>query len=377
MKPGVIVEEFGDWAVFAAKHAEDWRRIAHASDVATVFQTWEWNAAWWQHNGRGRRLWAMAFSDSGQTVGLAALCLPPLVAPFRTAQWVGTGGSDYGDLLALPRREAAVAQAFEDALRNRRNRWDYVALAQVRPGAVAESLIEHAAVEAWPGETCPYLALPGDWETFRKGLNKKLRSNVGYYARALEKQFTVEYRTATPETFASDMAAFYELHQKRWRRRFMPGAFASRQARAFHETAARQLLEADILRLHTLTLDETVRGALYCFQKGKRCYYYLGGFEPELARLSLGTVLTAHAIRYAIERDGATEFDFLRGDEPYKYKWGAQDRFNRTLSLTRPGFVRPRLLRRLGQTSLDWEMRAKHYMHQKHGAGKREREKQD
>ena len=60
---------------------------------------------------------------------------------------------------------------------------------------------------------------------------------------------------------------------------------------------------------------------LYCFNHGGKGYYYQGGFEPQLARYSPGTVLTAHAIRDAIDR-GASEFDFLRGDEPYKHNLG-------------------------------------------------------
>src|SRR5205807_436927 len=54
-------------------------------------------------------------------------------------------------------------------------------------------------------------------------------------------------------------------------------------------------------------------------------YYYLGGFDPELARRSVGTLLTARAIETAVA-DGCREFDFLRGREPYKYRWGCIDR---------------------------------------------------
>jgi len=35
--------------------------------------------------------------------------------------------------------------------------------------------------------------------------------------------------------------------------------------------------------------------------------------------------MIGHAIEEAV-RAGASEFDFLRGKEAYKYKWGAKDR---------------------------------------------------
>src|SRR5262249_14112411 len=111
--------------------------------------------------------------------------------------------------------------------------------------------------------------------------------------------------------------------------------------------------------------------------KGGTCYYYLGGFDTTLARLSIGTVLTAYAIRYAIEKDSATEFDFLRGDEGDKYRWGAVDRYNARVSLTRPG-LRSALLAAKGRASLRLEMRLKTWMHRRHGgAGVQQRKEKD
>jgi CelD/BcsL family acetyltransferase involved in cellulose biosynthesis len=48
---------------------------------------------------------------------------------------------------------------------------------------------------------------------------------------------------------------------------------------------------------------------------------YNSGFEPSWAALSPGLVLLTHLIRDAIAR-GKTRFDFLRGEERYKYEFG-------------------------------------------------------
>ena len=313
----------------------------------------------------------MAFSDNGQIVGFAALYFNVFSPALRTVRFVGNGGSDYLDLLCFPGYESAVCEAFVASLWENRRRWDWIDLQQIKPESVADSLAQtkmQGSLRAafWQGETCPYLVLPSDWETFRKGLKKKLRSNIGYYERALEKQYLVEYRVADAQTLSNDLDAFFNLHQRRWNKRWLPGAFASRRARNWHEEAAQNLLKAGMLRLHTITLDGQTEAALYCFQKGAVCSYYLGGFEPTLARLSLGTVLTARTIRHAIETDNATEFDFLRGNEPYKYKWGAQDRWNRRVSITHFG-LRPALLSTGGKIGLRLEEQVKDWMHKKHG----------
>lgn len=355
-------------------YADTWRRITSASPQATVFQTWEWNRTWWRHFGGGKRLWALAFVEDRTVVGFAPLFLPPDGVPLRIARFLGTGVSDYGDLLALPGCEMEVLAAFSAFLADRQGAWDWLDLQQIRPGAVAGlALPGNGPLRAatGPGETCPYLPLPSDWETFRSGLGKKLRSNIGYYERALRKLYAVDMRLATGESLEDDLSVFFELHQRRWNRRWLPGVFVSRRMRAFHQEVAAALLAAGFLRLHTLTLDGEAQASLYCFQFNRRCAYYLGGFEPTLARLSVGTVLTAQAIRHAIDADQATEFDFLRGDEPYKYRWGAQDRFSQRLSLTHPG-LRPPLLAGAGHLRFRAEIALKRWMHRRHGgSGKR------
>jgi hypothetical protein len=53
------------------------------------------------------------------------------------------------------------------------------------------------------------------------------------------------------------------------------------------------------------------------------------------SRLSPGTLLIAHAIEEVI-REGAAIFDFLRGQERYKYFWGAGDAWSFVRRLTAP-----------------------------------------
>ena len=40
--------------------ADEWRDLAESCVTSTVFQTYEWNAAWWRHFGGGKRLPANA-----------------------------------------------------------------------------------------------------------------------------------------------------------------------------------------------------------------------------------------------------------------------------------------------------------------------------
>ena len=70
-------------------------------------------------------------------------------------------------------------------------------------------------------------------------------------------------------------------------------------------------------------------GVLYGFWWRDTFAAYQSGWDRAYARDGLGNVLILHALEFAAA-DGARSFDFLRGTEPYKYRFGARDRWDRT-----------------------------------------------
>lgn len=334
------VEETDDFDAFASINASTWRRLAVASPVASVFQTWEWTSAWWRHFGQGKRPWLLRFVDDGEVVGFCALYLPVRSTFIRTARFIGTGVSDYLDLIAAPGKEDAVAHAFLQFLEKNRRRWDWLDLREVRPGSVASRLVGGSTrlqAQSWQDSMCTYAPLPSSWNAFRATLPKKFRQNLDRRASALERNYLVEYRLATAETLDADMDRFFELHQRQWNEKGAPGAMGSPAVQRFHKDVARALLEIGLLRLHVLSLDGETRATRYSFQKNNVVCGYLSGLDPNFAKFGLGNALMACFIRDGIEADGAREVDFLRGDETYKYGWGAQNRPSRRIALTHRG----------------------------------------
>ena len=312
-----------------------WQHLAAACSAATVFQTFEWNAAWWQHFGRllGRRLRLVTFRDSqGTLIGLAPLMTSFWYATLlRRVSFLGTGTSDYLDVLAAPGWEQEVAQSLYRHLESAGG-WQIADFQQLRAGSLLRQYLPPAGsrlhVRDVPGEACPFLPLPQTWDALLQGLGKKTRANVGYYDRALQKVYTVEIGPVTdPMALDGEMTRLFHLHGRRWNQRWLPGVFAGKRIQAFHRDVARRLLGQGWLRLFTLCLDGETQAVLYCFRYGNRLCYYQGGFEPTLARLSLGTVLTARAMQAAISEE-CQVFDFLRGDEPYKAKWTGSSNVN-------------------------------------------------
>ena len=115
-----------------------------------------------------------------------------------------------------------------------------------------------------------------------------------------------------------DVDRFLTLHRlsKVGKARFMD----ERMERFFRSVTAR-LAAAGWAQLWFLEHEGAAVAAFLCLEYGGRVGLYNSGFDPARAQLAPGIVLLAHVIRDAIER-GVPIFDFLRGEEPYKYGFG-------------------------------------------------------
>ena len=79
------------------------------------------------------------------------------------------------------------------------------------------------------------------------------------------------------------------------------------------------------LQLSFLTVNDEPAAAYLCFDYDNRILVYNSGLVPQtFAHLSPGIVLLAYLIRHAID-SGRSAFDFLRGNEEYKYRMGGHD----------------------------------------------------
>jgi CelD/BcsL family acetyltransferase involved in cellulose biosynthesis len=347
-----------------------WNDLVDRSRNAGVFQTWEWLSTCRKYFGHGRRLSVICVRDGDRLLGLAPLETSHVYgSPLRRLQFIGGEVSDYLDVIADAEHEDAVIQSMFIWLESNHGHWDVLDMQQIPPDS---ALIRYQPAPngyccVLGQEICPYMPLPESWDVFLSGLGKKSRWNLNYYERRARKEFDMEMRPLGRKELDEGMEAFFELHQRRWRRRWLPGIFYSGTMKQFHKEVAGMFLDNDWLRLHGIRLDGEFKAVLYCFAHKHKAYYYLGGFEPELAKYSLGTVLTGHAIKDAIDR-GLTEFDFLRGNEPYKTRWTQESRTNARLIARKHG-TRSALAASTCRLEHRVQTRVKDWLHGRFGNG--------
>lgn len=303
-----------------------WEALWRRSPRATPFQSPQWLLPWLRHYGDGGELNAIVTRDGDELTSLAPLYVLR-EDDESLGLLLGTGISDYLDALG----DGAAAL---DAMREIDcQMWD---LQQLRPSSslIDAPLPDGLAENVEDQEPCPVLPLENAGAEFEGLLSTHARKKLRYYRRSLAKLGDVRVEAATEANLNELLEALYVLHAARWKQRNLPGVLADPTIQQFHREAARGFLGAGALRMYATRVDERIVAVFYGFAHGGTVYYYLSGYEPELEKLSIGTLIVAHALETAV-RDGAAEFDFLRGAEEYKYVWGAKDRMNRRRQLFR------------------------------------------
>jgi CelD/BcsL family acetyltransferase involved in cellulose biosynthesis len=326
------VEEIATLAGLEALRPE-WLALWQGT-AATPFQSPDWLIPWWRHLGQGTLL-TLAIRDVKQEglVGLVPLFVHTAAeggAPRRVLP-LGIGTSDYLDAIAAPNRADAVMAAALAHLAARSRSWDEASWPQLRPRA---TLLQAPAPAGWTdhvaeSEPCPVLHLPDRVELLAEVVPSRMRQNLRTAHRRAAQAGRLCWERAESRNLEEIFEAQLRLHRARWRERGKPGVLASEAVQAAHREALPGMLRAGLLRLDALRLDGRILATLYALADRpgapeRRVYFYLGGFDPRAAALSPGTLLIGHAIEEAV-REGAIAFDFLRGGEAYKYRWGGCD----------------------------------------------------
>jgi CelD/BcsL family acetyltransferase involved in cellulose biosynthesis len=251
------------------------------------------------------------------------------IAPFYT--WndgsatilllAGNGISDYLDICFDPQYESQLTSALAAWLAQS-DEWDDCEFNQI---PITSPLIQlgQSRANADPcGEPCPILDLTA--KSVKNYAPARQLEKLLYYRRRAGKQGPCEIVPATAGNAPEVMRELFRLHNLRWRSRGENGLLQNPEIQQFHLDVAARLARAGNLRLDALVLNGQIIGAMYAFADASATYYYLSGFDPEFEKISPGTLLIGHAIERAIS-EGHTQFNFLRGSEPYKYAWGAKE----------------------------------------------------
>jgi CelD/BcsL family acetyltransferase involved in cellulose biosynthesis len=330
--------EFTHYTDFSYDIATEWNDLLTVSSTHVPFLRYEYLAEWWSTRGGGEwqddaELVILTAREDGKLIGIAPLFIAEHEEEKKLLLLGSIEISDYLDFIC---RE-------DDLERFCRELLEYLRINFIENGKAA-SLDLYNVLEDSPTlkilealaremdlhytdrklEHSPYIPLPADWETYLSGLEKKQRHEIRRkMRRASEGETKVEvYFTEDANKLEDDMDDFLELMAQDEEKE----DFLSPLMRVQLKQIMRCSFKEDCLQLSFLIIDGQKAAAYFSFDYLDRIWVYNSGLDRRYMAYSPGWVLLGHLLQRAIEA-GKKEFDFMRGDEEYKYKFGAVDRF--------------------------------------------------
>ena len=314
----------------------NWSRLAHEDPAGTFFHQPSYLKLYWEEFGESTDDLVLAFGeDDGEQVGAVGF-----ERVGETLRFLGgVEITDYmGPVVRLDAKTAFVSALWLALLE--RDDWASADLwgipadsgwyellgdAATAAGLSVEEAADHDGV-------APFLELPPTWEEYLGSLPSKLRHEIKRKAKKLEADAgPFRIVTAGTQDLVPLLDRFVELHRSS---EGPKGIFMVPGMEIFFRRLGEAFLSSGAFRLHFIEVAGQLAAGTIGFRWGDRSYLYNSAFDRSWGALAPGMVLVGEDIRLAIE-DGATGFDMLKGDYPYKYRFGATPRAVRRMLVRR------------------------------------------
>ncbi len=328
---------------------ENWDLLYLEDPEAHLFLSWEWLQKYLSHR---HRWFILALRQDGDAHYCAFL--PLKVSTYQDEKtglfcdeirMAGNYGADYTGFLCRPGLEDAAADAF--AAHIGRENWttvtfDYFYTASSRLDRLlagfpkdqfVQASTEHGNPDNIDNTICPYVNLPACWEDYlATHMSAQTRQKLRRFMRMVQSSPDYSITHATPETIERDLDTLFRLWRIKW---------AARKGNKIDRLIAltrEMLLDAfnqGALDVPVLWFQGRPLGVLANLldRQKKTILFYITGRDEEWTTPSPGLLLHGFAIRDAIAQ-GYRVYDFLRGNEAYKYSFGVEERRIRSMRVT-------------------------------------------
>lgn len=306
-----------------------WNQLLEHTVGGSCHSTFEWLNTWWRHFGVGRQLLLAVVTEGSAVVGIAPMYVD---TEGRSLHFIGQGLSDYADIL-VPEGRADVVKVLIGSVLRERSLWDTVALEELpqaspnRPVIVASFaeagtvLSEHVTVR------CPYLPISTSWEEFWPSLGRSFRHDRHNKMNRCRRDGLDLVHT---DRRTVDQALLDEVIVLSGRRRDADGhrsPFLEHPDQEFLRDVLPLMGSRNQLRFGEMRVDGRLGAFVLAFHWRGVVYDWNTQYDPDYHAYSLGRIVLATVVKRTFH-DGCSEFDFMRGEEDYKFQWTSLARTN-------------------------------------------------
>jgi CelD/BcsL family acetyltransferase involved in cellulose biosynthesis/thioredoxin-like negative regulator of GroEL len=345
-----IIDNSADFA----KLEDNWNAIYDADPDAQLFMSWKWLSGWLTQISSP--WFVLAAKADNKNEGPYVAFLPMRIQTkaengriHNELNMAGNFTADYTGFLCKPGAEHLAIPAFVRHLKQlnwTRLNFENFRVSEPRmrmflahfPKAnfLTSETSRIGKTDGIDNSLCPFAVLPPTWDAYLDGLSTNTRQKIRRLLRQMDSSEEYRITVATPETIERDLNTLLQFWEIKWKPR--KGDLVHTLVRSNRAMLARSF-KAGLLYLPTFWQGERPLAALATLTDERKhsFLFYITGRDETFEGPPAGLILHAHSIRHAIA-NGFTEYDFLRGNEPYKYSFGVKERRIRcTVVATRNG----------------------------------------
>ncbi len=336
------VEAISDWQTLSELR-HHWDRVYAADPEAHFFLSSTWMFDHLKYLGKKWFVLALKTGTGAPVyVAFLPLCVERVKSGDRAYNQIRMAGSPVGDctgFLCMPEYQAIAMPAFAECLKRLKGSldWQNLNLRNIRGsddrvrlflrgfagGSFELQMKSERNKDGIDNSVCPCIDLPETWsEYLERSISPNMRQKLRRFLRQVEHSSAFQVTQATSDTVERDLKTLLRLWEIQWGGR-KRDTLEKIKSQTF--TMLMNCYMAGSLLVPTLWRDGVPIGALAILvdiQK-KTLLFYMGGRDPSVSTPPPGLALHALSIRKGIQ-DGFAQYDFLRGDEPYKFSFGAK-----------------------------------------------------
>ncbi|MBC8556102.1 MAG: GNAT family N-acetyltransferase [Candidatus Brocadiales bacterium] len=305
---------------------QEWDGIFDDSISKNPFLSWEWSYYWAKNMCPEGRLLILAVYNDAKLAGIAPLFLGEgsvLTAKKSVARFIGDELADYMDILVRSDRAEVVSEVLDFLLNMKEV--GKIKLVRFPESAPNLELLSTYLVQRQCHHEIgidfinPAVSLTGTWEDYYSSLSKGFRRGMNGFRNRLARTGDVTFhRYETEEDMP--MKELFEMHRNRQEYKVGKSIFENAGTRQLFLDLAEVFGERGWMETSAMRVDGEIVSAV-CSLKCRGVYYYwIPVFDPEYIKFAPGKLHIKNLIEHCYT-DNYEQFDFMIGDEEYKFHW--------------------------------------------------------
>ena len=307
-----------------------WNTLLQRSESNTIFSTFEWLYTWWEHFAQDKKLFILLAQDGENVIGIAPLMIEKKrilrYAPIKVISFIGTGVSDYADFIIVREREKVITLFFEYL---KKKKWDEIELREIRENSPNLVLIQKALERLnllsriYVVGKCLYVETKGDWDLYYSSFSSKHRNDIHRQINRLKKnglKYSFSFKAKELDSYQL-ITSLINIHLDRIAKKNKKSFLGTEEGRNFYNKMIQEFGKCGWVNLDLMYIDDVIAAYVLGFQYGGKYYHWNVGTNNKYISYAPGKLLLRYMLEEYYSVNAIEEFDFIRGEEDYKYRW--------------------------------------------------------